>query len=50
VGKLLWIEEVFVVTEVSDDVFNIPDEISENFDICTNFLFADLEIGLVLAV
>jgi hypothetical protein len=46
---LSWIEEVFVVTEVSDDVFNIPDEVSENLDICTKFLFTDIEIGLVLA-
>jgi hypothetical protein len=48
VCELSWIEEVFVVTEISNDVFNIPDEVSENLDICTKFLPADVEIGLVL--
>jgi hypothetical protein len=49
VRELLWVEEVFVVNKISDDVFNIPDEISENADICTKFSFADVKIGLVLA-
>jgi hypothetical protein len=48
VCKLLWIEEVFVITEVSDNIFDIPDEVSENLNICTKLLFADVEIGLVL--
>jgi hypothetical protein len=49
VHELLWVEEVFVVNKISDDIFNVLDEISENTDICTKFLFADVEIGLVLA-
>jgi hypothetical protein len=44
----LWIEEVFIVTEISNDIFDVPDEISENLDVCTNLLFADVEIGLML--
>jgi hypothetical protein len=49
VCKLLWIEEVFVVTEVSDNIFNVPDEISEDLNVCAKLLFADVEIRLVLA-
>jgi hypothetical protein len=48
VCKLLWIEEIFVVTEISDDIFNIPDEVLENLDICSKFLFADVEVGSML--
>jgi hypothetical protein len=48
VRELLWIEEVLIVYKISDDIFNIPDEISENTDVCTKFLFADVKIGLVL--
>jgi hypothetical protein len=44
----LWVEEVFVIYKISDDVFDIPDEISENVDVCTEFLFADVEVSLVL--
>jgi hypothetical protein len=49
VCELLWVEEVFVVNKISDNVFDIPDDISENADVCMNFLFADVEVGLVLA-
>jgi hypothetical protein len=45
---LLWIEEVFVVTEVSNNVLDIPDEIPENLNVRVDFLFADVEISLVL--
>jgi hypothetical protein len=44
----LWIEEVLVVYKIPDDIFDIPDKILENADVCTKFLFADVEVGLVL--
>jgi hypothetical protein len=47
--ELLQVEEIFIVTEISDDVFDIPDEVSENLDVCLDFLFADIKVGLVLA-
>jgi hypothetical protein len=47
--ELLWVEEVFVVTEIPNDVFNILDKISEYLDICLDLLFADVEVSLVLA-
>jgi hypothetical protein len=47
--ELSWVEEIFVVAEISDDVLNIPDEVSENLDVCPDFLFADVKVGLVLA-
>jgi hypothetical protein len=46
--ELLWVEEIFIVDKISNDIFDIPDEISENADVCTKFLFADVEVGLVL--
>jgi hypothetical protein len=46
--ELSWVEEIFVVTEIPNDVFDIPDKVSENLDICPDFLFADVEVGLVL--
>jgi hypothetical protein len=48
VHELLWIEEVLVVYKVSNDIFNIPDDIFENADVYTEFFFADVEVGLVL--
>jgi hypothetical protein len=48
VHKLLWIEEVLVVTEISDNVLDILDEIPKNLNIRTDLLFADIEISLVL--
>jgi hypothetical protein len=48
VRELLWVKEVFIIYKISDDIFDIPDEISENADICAKFLFADVEVGLVL--
>jgi hypothetical protein len=47
--ELSWVEEIFIVTEISDDIFDIPDEVSENLDIRSDFLFADVEVSLVLA-
>jgi hypothetical protein len=47
--ELSWVEEIFVVTEISNDVFDIPDKVSENLDIRLDFLFTDIEVGLVLA-
>jgi hypothetical protein len=47
--ELSWVKEIFVVTEIPDDIFDIPDEVSENLDVCLDFLFADVEVGLVLA-
>jgi hypothetical protein len=49
VRKLSWIEEVLIVYKIPDDIFDIPDEILENTDVCTKFLFADVKVGLVLA-
>jgi hypothetical protein len=49
VRELSWAEEVFVVYKISNDISNVPDEISENTDICTKLLFADVKVGLVLA-
>jgi hypothetical protein len=47
--KLLWVEELLVVTEIPDDVFNVPDEVPEYLDVCLDFLFTDIEVRLVLA-
>jgi hypothetical protein len=47
--ELPWIEELFVVTQVSDDVFNIPNKVPQDLDIRSNLLFADIKVGLVLA-
>jgi hypothetical protein len=49
VRELSWVEKVFVVDEVSDDIFYIPDDIFENTNVCTQLLFADVKVGLVLA-
>jgi hypothetical protein len=46
VCELSWVEEVFVVTEISDDIFDIPDEVSENLDVCAKLFLTDVEIVL----
>jgi hypothetical protein len=46
--KLSWVKEVFVITEIPNDIFDIPDKVPKNLDICLDFLFADVEVGLVL--
>jgi hypothetical protein len=48
VCELLWAEEILVVYKISDDIFDIPNDISKNTDVCMEFLFADVEVGLML--
>ena len=47
--ELSWVEEIFVVTEIPDDVLDVPDEVPEYLDTRPKFLFADIKVGLVLA-
>jgi hypothetical protein len=49
VRELSWVEEVLVIHKIPDDIFDIPDKVSENADVCTELLFTDVKVGLVLA-
>jgi hypothetical protein len=46
---LSWVKEIFVVAEISDDIFDIPNEIPENLNVCPNLLFTDVKVSLMLA-
>jgi hypothetical protein len=47
VCKLLRAEEVLIIYKIGDDVVKIADQISQNTDVCVEFLSTDVKVGVM---